>query len=209
MQIDHNSFCGQLDDPIVRNDVSSAVQKIWVPLYERIEIAYELPSLEQIVSMKHVVGVSRIYYLPTFAPEDVITCVFYSGSIRLDAIQGATSLQLIDEYPFEPNLVRRQTYQLPCTSNALGIFASWSRFFDHAIESTTCATPTLDGDSYRHTFHDGNDFYDFHWGNPDPDEHSNQMQLLETYGRCIRAGRMRSWVPNLRYWRSRFGRWGP
>ena len=48
--------------------------------------------LETLFSQKEVVGVSRLLYLPSFAPEQIFTAIFKEQHIQLECIKGRSSL---------------------------------------------------------------------------------------------------------------------
>lgn len=176
-------------------------------LIDSIDDALELAPLHEIASQSHVAGVARLYELPTFAPEDVTTCVFFSTGIRLDLVRNASSMQLPDSPPFDPLLVRRHTFRLRYPS--LGPFLSWTRFCEHAVNAKACSTTMIDGGSYRHAFHDGNRLCEYKWSNPCADAHPQQCDIISGYEQFVRSGWLRSWIPDWRFWRVRNRAWGP
>jgi hypothetical protein len=167
------------------SDFEKCVAEVYEPLLARIDAAYGLDPLTNIVESPDIVGASRLYYLPTWEPEDVVTLRFRADELSVDVIYGRISLEGLDnDLPAPPN-TRHRTYSLHYGAGSDAI-SSPTDFFRRARDAGFCFSEVLDGIAYRHTFHDGVNLYDNLWSNPDPQNHPQQCELLKVYEGLLR-----------------------
>ena len=166
-----------------------------------IEEAYGLLGLAEIVTQPGVEGAARFFLLPSFSPERICTVVFGPHGIRLEIVEGATSLwqslpQLVTQktpeglwveavgQPFNRDWIRRESWTLD-RRQVRWPFESWQRFRAAATDAVDCRRAALDGVSYRHQMRDATCSLEAKWDNADPRHDVAQSRLIRAYEECM------------------------
>jgi len=181
-----------------RNDA----QARWWQLIEEyrsgnlLEQRFNLASLADLHAQHGVVGITRLWILPSFEPERVFTFIYEEDSILIHAAQGQTSLwqslpqvdsvngvwQEIAREPFDPSQIVSRHAKIPL-NELPEILNQWNNLVTATRLATSCNSLCIDGISFRHSLFGAAEF-NAYWCNPAEDIHPLQCTLLKAYRRC-------------------------
>jgi hypothetical protein len=177
-----------------------------------IEESYYLEPLDWIIRLQDVLGVSRLFYFTRYEPEKIFTFVFKTNVVRIEAVEGATSLwaslpKLIsgatssglwdDSYirPFHASQQLRETGSLDNKDLPKPI-RSWGDLVAASSEAGEFKNPNIviGGHGFRHKVEDAETSIDVKWHNPRPDNNPAQNKLILWYQDCTGlAGLKKFW----------------
>lgn len=175
-----------------------------------IERSFQLVPLPELVGSTNSHGATRLHVIRSFEPERIFTFLFQSDVIQIDVCQGGTSLWsslpqvsstngVMEERsgsPFIGAQVYRASAKLPY-KQAPEPFRQWSSLVSASQLAPSCLSLMSDGVSFKHRILLPTGCFTVKWGNPCKGEHAPQIELLESYYRCIVA------VGLERFWRGR------
>ena len=167
-----------------------------------IEESYYLLPLENLANDNQIRGAARLFYLPSFHPENIFTTVFRTNRIFFEICRGKKSLwgSLPQRMSQKSNSgFWKETCSIfnPSDQNSHARIIryselpppiqSWDEFLEASLLAQDCYRPALDGVGYRHKVYDASTSIDVSWDNPSRDIDTAQFLLMDWYRACLVA----------------------
>lgn len=171
-----------------------------------VEQSYKVLPLSHMFQRQGVTGVSRLFILPAFEPEKIITFMFKASVIEIELVTSKTQVwnSLMQSmmksrrqdgtesesasFTFDFQDVKKSFTRLSFEETP-DVFGNWIEFLAMAKRATSCETPlTMDGVLYRHKVWGHEENIDALWNNPNIEKHLEQTTLIQAYFQCLSMG---------------------
>ena len=162
-------------------------------LASRIEQVLLVRPVAEITRCRNCLGVSRFLVAPEFAPETILTCVWWASRVDIDFVQGRFSV--IDLHPpFDRRPPRRCKGSLSLSLLPSSL-RGWARIKEAIHEAPSCQTISFGGAFYWHRLWDDREEMFRTWFNPDEHRHPGASQIVAAYRLLLIGGVFRSLLP--------------
>jgi hypothetical protein len=175
---------------------------VWKYMFdpEFLERRYEVPELTELLAEAGVVGVARFIELPYPAPERLYTLVYCPQSIKVNAVEGASSLWdslhqevhtgargIHEGQPFDPGHAWRRSVVLELPSELCPpLLRNWAAVREASVKAGYVLRGSGDGIAYRHRLADHECRSEVEWHNPGEYD-ASQLALIDAYVRLLRS----------------------